>query len=222
MGVSHAGSLDFEEEAQSDESIDDFGLITLNRVFSGPRYRLENFLEPIEDGDPDEEFPDLTLVRRRISIRYDGPHAYVTLHFKGIRGAGIKPKRRKGLVTKTAVLTSPSGATVTLTYKAPFTTFLYATEKEPIKSRFINQLLNIKGGTRIIAIEGPPDADIRAVASGASVMKGDFLYRPELIQATFKAEEEGGAWQVEETNEVEIFDARRLMLSSGSIIPRTS
>lgn len=210
MGVLHVGilGLGFEERDEVEETTDDFGLIVLPRVFSGPRENLEAFLKTIKDGDPDEEFSDLTLVRRRISIRYDGPHAHVTLPFKGIRGAELKPKRRKGLVQKVVVLTAPSGATVTVTYKAPFATYLYATEKEPTRARFLNKLLPIEGG-RIIAIEGEPSADVRQAGSSISARTADFLYSGEIIQTVFDAQEEGGAWQVEETNEMELFDARR-------------
>lgn len=208
MGVAYAGSLEFEERDEAKETTDDFGLSVLPRVFSGPRYQLANFLETIEDGDPDEEFPDLTLVRRRLEINYDGPWAHVTLPYKGIRGVKLEPKRRKGLVQKVVVLTAPSGATVTVTYKAPFATYLYATEKEPKRARFLNKLLPIEGG-RIIAIEGEPDADVRQAGSSISARTADFLYSGEIIQTVFDAQEEGGAWQVEETNEMELFDARR-------------
>lgn len=240
MGYNVVGVLEYVEEDTAEESIDDYGLTTLSRTFSGPRSSLEDFLETIEDGDQDEEFPDLTLVRRRVVIHYDGPTAKVTLPFKGIRDTEIKPKRRKGLIRKVVVLTAPHGGTVTVTYDAPFATFKYATEKEPNKPRFLKTLLKVKGA-RIISIEGDPDADVRAGSVHVSVLGGgggagvgaggavaipvpgaagaDYLYRSEIIQTVFNAEEEGGAWQVEESNEGELMDGRRRLPDAQSSSP---
>lgn len=206
MGVDYAGVLDFEEEDKAEESIDEFGLTMLQRTWSGPRYALADFLQLLHDGDRDDEFSDLTLVYRRVSIRYDGPFAVVTLPFKGIRGVGLTAKRRKGLVRKSVSLIALNGATATITYLAAFSTYKYATEAEPTSPRFLGKMLTLKG-SQLRSVEGPAGTTVRAESSP---LAADFRYRVEVIQTVFDVTEEGASWQVEETNEIELFDARRV------------
>lgn len=215
MGVAYAGSLEFEEIDEAEETIDDFGLTRLTRKIGGPRNGLAAYLKTIKDGDQDSEFSDLSLVRRRLAISYDGPFAYVSVQFKGIRGEP-KPKRTQGLIQKTVVLTNPNGATLVITYLAPFTTFRYASERRPRVPKYVGKKFKMDAGPKILDIEGTFDADLGLAGPSPNALNptkdpNRFIYGEQIIQTVFDAEEEGNAWQVTETNEGRLVDARRTL-----------
>lgn len=220
MGILYAGTMEFFEEAEAEENIDEFGLNEVIRKIGGPRSIYAAYRRTLADATPDPEFDTLRLVLRRTRVQHDGPFSHITLSFKGLLGEEPKPRRSQGLIEKNVTLTSPDGSSLTLTYMAPFATFRYATLRRPRFPRYKGQVLKL-AGANIIDMEGSFASEIEegeepsvgvspnSLANWNGTDDPRFIFRWEVTQTTFDAEEEGSAWQVTETNEMRIVDARR-------------
>lgn len=190
---------------------DVYGLDTLTRNFEGPDSDWLRFVAAYPVEAQDYQFKDYYLVSRDAGSRR-GSVITPVLTFKGVAGlstgkfAVTRAQKKKSLVTKqvTLKLSDGSGRTIEIEYKAPSTTWTYATGYEPtvpLYKGFIGkfdedyQLVRARGATQfpLDFVTGPRPATFNSSPR--------YLVYTQIFSEQFDCQQVGKAWTVTERND---------------------
>lgn len=237
MSVVFAGDTEWEEQPDWSLTVDDYGVDTLSRPYSGNAELLADFLKQYPKGSRDPVYDQL----KRTGYSASGHRSFptVTLQYKGIFADDLPDvKRGGGWRRQTATLTmqddstdaarADSATTCTIAYYAPVTRFRYVTRKQPTKQKYAGQLLQTDAAWEIVEIigagltqfyEARPPLWVAGIVTGGTIRPGHFNYVRAVGTTIFNIEEAGDYWEVTEENEgriemVERADLPRLLSSS--------
>lgn len=208
---------------------DVYGLDVLTRNFEGPDSDWLRFVSAYPVEAQDRQFKDYYLVSRDAGSRR-GSVITPVLTFKGVPGlstgkfAVTRAQKKKSLVTKqvTLKLSDDSGRTIELEYKAPTTTWTYATGFEPttpLYKGFIGkfdedyQIVRARGATQfpLDFVTGPRPATFNSTPR--------YLVYTQIFSEQFDCQQQGKAWTVTERNDGYIIGVEQKAVGIRRTVP---
>jgi len=194
----YVGDTEFALSDSTEPIVDVYGLDSMVRVFEGRNSLLQSFLAQYPVNRQDAQYSGMSVTGKP-AIDVKRAFSRVSLQFEG-KISNEEPAVKKtdfwqddSVQIQSNILTPLPSVQLIIDYRAPGTTYSYATKTRPTAPRFENGALALSLGIQIIAKRGAVGLTGTTFGPQLAAMQ------PEQRLTAFKREQVGLWWIVEES-----------------------